>query len=339
MPSYFPALPAEWSGPRSEYKFLQRLQQLTEPYQVFWQLQFLWEQPQQQAKPRLRQGEIDVVLLHPRWGLLVLEVKGGGISLQERQWWSKNDKGMYAITDPFEQARRNMQLLRKRCEALGLGQIPCGYGVVFPDCVLPAQTALPLEATPQLIFDQQDLQPDGPLEARLLELQRRWLPNPDMQAPSKNALQELRQRVLAPSFRLVPTYAVQQQEAEQRWLQLTEQQFQVLDLLEQQPQFVIQGGAGTGKTLLAVEKSRRLAEAGARVLLLCFNEPLAEYLQQQVESRTITARHFHGFAEETCRAVGLPWELPTDPGELLAFYHETAPELLLQACELGGPSL
>ena len=37
-------------------------------------------------------------------------------------------------------------------------------------------------------------------------------------------------------------------------------------------------GAGTGKTILAVEKARRLAAEGLRTLLACYNRPLADHL-------------------------------------------------------------
>ena len=40
----------------------------------------------------------------------------------------------------------------------------------------------------------------------------------------------------------------------------------------------VQGGAGTGKTMLAIEKARRLAETD-QVLFLCFNHHLLQYLQ------------------------------------------------------------
>ena len=39
---------------------------------------------------------------------------------------------------------------------------------------------------------------------------------------------------------------------------------------------------GTGKTVLALEKARRLAGAGVRTLLTCFNRPLADHLACQL---------------------------------------------------------
>jgi superfamily I DNA and RNA helicase len=45
------------------------------------------------------------------------------------------------------------------------------------------------------------------------------------------------------------------------------------------PRVAISGGAGTGKTLLALLEAKRRAEAGGRPLLLCFNQLLAGYLR------------------------------------------------------------
>ena len=42
----------------------------------------------------------------------------------------------------------------------------------------------------------------------------------------------------------------------------------------------ISGGAGTGKTSLAIEKAKRLAKSGRSVLFLCFNIPLFKYLDR-----------------------------------------------------------
>jgi DNA replication protein DnaC len=42
------------------------------------------------------------------------------------------------------------------------------------------------------------------------------------------------------------------------------------------------GGAGSGKTWLAVEKARLLSRQGKRVGLFCYNKGLGQYLQDRV---------------------------------------------------------
>ena len=55
-------------------------------------------------------------------------------------------------------------------------------------------------------------------------------------------------------------------------------QYQLLNMLRGVRRAAIVGGAGTGKTMLAAEKARRLAREGFTTLLVCFNAPLARML-------------------------------------------------------------
>jgi superfamily II DNA or RNA helicase len=67
--------------------------------------------------------------------------------------------------------------------------------------------------------------------------------------------------------------------AEQELLRLTDEQMRILDLLRDTKRLVVRGGAGSGKTLLALEKATRLVRDGKYVLLLCCSIPLAQWLQ------------------------------------------------------------
>ncbi|MBL9041375.1 MAG: AAA family ATPase [Myxococcales bacterium] len=60
---------------------------------------------------------------------------------------------------------------------------------------------------------------------------------------------------------------------------LTDEQKSILDHLVEHRQVAIYGCAGSGKTLVAVEKAARLSKAGLRVLLLSHSQYLARYLQ------------------------------------------------------------
>lgn len=58
----------------------------------------------------------------------------------------------------------------------------------------------------------------------------------------------------------------------------------VLNEMYEQPTAVINGAAGTGKTMVAVEKARRHSVQGDSVLFLCFNRMLRDHLNQQYKS-------------------------------------------------------
>lgn len=84
--------------------------------------------------------------------------------------------------------------------------------------------------------------------------------------------------VFARSFVVAPLISSQLADQEARRLVLTKDQIRVLDFLRSHRRVAVSGGAGTGKTVLALEKARRLASEGFRTLLTCYNRQLADHL-------------------------------------------------------------
>ena len=64
----------------------------------------------------------------------------------------------------------------------------------------------------------------------------------------------------APFFSAVPSLKSKSQERNEEFVRLTNEQKYLLDYLEEQRVAAIQGAAGTGKTMLAVEKAKKLAK-------------------------------------------------------------------------------
>lgn len=110
-------------------------------------------------------------------------------------------------------------------------------------------------------------------------------------------------------------------------------------LINTQKEALIQGSAGTGKTLLLLEKARRLTEKGHRVLVLTFNIKLAEYLQVVTRDQPlIQVDYFHHFCEVSAKNTGISFDIPDemdDDGKVI-FYEETSPDILLSAIETGN---
>ena len=68
---------------------------------------------------------------------------------------------------------------------------------------------------------------------------------------------------------------------------LLKQQSLVLDFLDEQKVVAINGVAGTGKTVLAIEKARQFAADGDKVLFLCYNKLLCKYLSKNYKNDNI----------------------------------------------------
>ena len=83
----------------------------------------------------------------------------------------------------------------------------------------------------------------------------------------------------------------------------------LLDSLAEHPRAAIRGAAGTGKTVLAMEKAHRMALAGKRVSLLCFNKPLAAHLDREAGGE-FTVETFHDFCRRLAQRAKLPFKPP-----------------------------
>src|SRR5437868_7148593 len=80
---------------------------LDNDFTIFGQLS--WLSPHADGRPR--EGEADLVIAHPEWGFVVIEVKGGVISCNPQQGWTSNGQ---RIRDPIRQARSSSHALSAR---------------------------------------------------------------------------------------------------------------------------------------------------------------------------------------------------------------------------------
>lgn len=87
---------------------------------------------------------------------------------------------------------------------------------------------------------------------------------------------------------------------------LTQEQFRVIEMLRYLRRVRISGCAGSGKTLVAAEKSIRLASAGLSTLFLCHNPLLALHVAQLTQG---TGLHVTPFSPWVARLAGDPLSL------------------------------
>ncbi|UCZ57120.1 NERD domain-containing protein/DEAD/DEAH box helicase [Desulfurispirillum indicum] len=290
-------------------------------------------------------GEMDFVLLHPRHGMMIWEVKGGGVSRREGRWYSIDRHGNeHSIHDPLAQLGRaqgalvnqiNQQINRPGQNPL---LVPVGRHLVFPD-MEEAGVKQGLGSG----VERADLMIGADLEnltqEALIALFERTSNFRDRLPIHPGHLRQLQERVLRPQFRLLPGLEHAHTQADRKLIRLSAQQSWALRMLEHIPRVMIDGGAGTGKSLLACEKARQLATQGKRTLLLCYNIALGNSLRERLsEFENIWVGTYHDFCQEQVRAAGLEWDIPTEPKEIAEFYLESAPELLDQALRVNPQS-
>jgi hypothetical protein len=281
-------------------------------------------------------GESDFVLAHPDHGLLAVEVKGGGVGYdgKRRSWFSiDRHRQRHDIRDPFEQAENGARALDQKLEKLPKWRgTDCKIGrmVVLPD--VPVEGDLLLHARPEWVIDVRGM---ARIAERVLEIAAAWRPRRGWQTPPGTERIALLERLLAPTFELRLPLRDALAQGDARVVRLTEEQLQVVTLLGCQRRAYVMGTAGTGKTSLAVEKARRLAAAGLRTLLCCFNRPLAEHLQQAAGPEVVVDT-FHAVCEAAARAHGVP--LPPNTGDKpwdAPVFDTLLPAALLDAIERG----
>jgi hypothetical protein len=335
MARLFPALdPSDIDNPGERLVARALVEQLPNKIEVFHG--FNWLSRNRQGT--LIEGECDFVLLDPERGLLFVEVKGGALIFDGREWVREVGTERRTLNkDPFSQAQRAMhdliELVKRRFPRAG-GELPCTYGVAvaFPDCRISG--ALPPSIQSELILDA----------ARMTNLEdsiRRIFASfsrSGHRALTERELESVRE-ALYPKYQLLPVVWRKIEDQEERLRRLTTDQQRILDILANQPKAAIRGVAGSGKTILALAKAQSLARAGVRTLLLCYNRPLKDWLQEAVPESfgdNLVIDTYHGLAEDLCKAAGIRLqETGTPKGQ--AFWTETVPEALMQACERLGP--
>jgi len=216
-----------------------------------------------------RDGETDLLIVHPDDGLLIVETKGGPIRRDgQGGWWSRQHQ---LLPPPFTQAENSKHALRRKLASIpdwpgSAMDIRMGHAVAFPDVSVrggPRAIGLGPDAPLELVIDQSDLSTDGGARLAVARAYHYWLGDRRRGNPLNARQLELIDEMLAPTTDLKPLLRLEVEEGERQVVKLTRAQMHTLDTLRGQRRAAIVGPAETGKTILAREKARRLAAEGS----------------------------------------------------------------------------
>ena len=293
MAKFYPTIINSFHSSEGECLVYEALSKLNNEYVVFHSYRWLGE-----INQRRSEGEADFVVLHPQKGILSIEVKAGSIAYYNGNWIQTNRHTKESkIIDPVGQAAESQYRIQNYLRRHFNGQIPVvGRAVWFPSVSIHDKITLPLEVNRDIIFDVGSL--DNPAKD-LDKAFSYWKLNLGVRGTElcihdfKNVI-----KLLMPSFKIVESVASTAFESKRSYIQMTRQQASILNFLQEQPTAVIHGPAGTGKTMLAIEKANMLASKGEKVLYLCFNEFLVSYLKKHYKDTGIIFHNIRSLAEE-----------------------------------------
>jgi hypothetical protein len=261
--------------------------------------------------------EADLIVAWPGVGVAVIEVKGGSVYLQDGEW-RQSGRTIDKVIHPVDQARICKYALRDYLDGhprWSAGNPRLGHLVALPTTTLPEEFWLP-DLPRWMVLDKSDL----PFAASRVEAALRKLvdvPEPPT-AADVEALVDCLAGAAIPQQDLVAELA----EREAACDLLTREQADVLDRLELLNRVEIRGGAGSGKTWLAVEKARRLTKEGKRVALMCYSRGLAEFLTRRVG----TLRHRERPAYVgTFHNLGIGWGVEPGSDDNSQYWEEFLP--------------
>lgn len=294
---------------------------------------------------RVIYGETDFFVLAPGLGLFALEVKGGRVRRENGIWYFKNkyDCEDHRARGPFDQAKdcafSIIGALKTRLDGTyqHLKSVFFGYGVMFPDIEYVADG---VDEAQWQVFDSLDAKNVKSYIQRLAQGSKNlwenvYGPLPSEKLPQKDDVKYLA-AILRGDFDCALSVCAQFRNADDAIIKLTKEQYRCLDQLDDNPRCLIQGPAGSGKTLLALEEVKKSAARGEKVALFCFNSNLADWLSYHFKNLPIDicpqfVGTFHSFMQQITREAGYMPTYPSDSSEVQRYYQETLPKAAVKA--------
>lgn len=282
----------KYDAPNSEKTLFEALSKLdSKDFTVFYNQEFVGEY---NTKERM-QYEIDFIIVDHRFGsfesVLVLEVKGGNLQYNAYEdRWFQNGREMQL--SPITQVTTAMYSFITRFSNI-IKNVNVSWALAFPDVEVDYDTKLPTNLNRIKLFDCNDI---DNIEERLIEYFDQTKLEINRIGTDIRDFEILRDKLLVCCDFVKPLHrSIKENNAV--FIKLTKLQALVVRALEANQNVIVQGPAGSGKTLIAYEKAVKYKEEGKKVLYLTFNKEIATHLRDKFRSNRIAINEMDSLGE------------------------------------------
>ncbi|MGK0270600.1 MAG: hypothetical protein ACI88H_001247 [Cocleimonas sp.] len=226
--------------------------------------------------------EIDFVLIIPDAGVLCIEVKSHNyISFDGYQWSPKTIK-----RSPFEQAKTAGCTFFNSLKSIAqdLKRLPVLHCCIFPNAnfelvnniavqsyeLMDRRAFIKCKTGDELASELRQMLLSGIVASSAIQKLERKLGSRDV-----TRLIRLCQPLC--NNKTTPREEIERRLEENEKI-LRQQQLPILELTMLNPRVIVNGGAGTGKTLVAIRLAKQLSDQGLRVGLFCFNTLVGKWI-------------------------------------------------------------
>ena len=291
--------------------------------------------------------EVDCILYHRDYGMLLIECKDGQISTEEAQGtengfiWKQS--GRIMDRSPIEQIKQSIHPLHDYFSEMfpkeggySYYKVRVQWAVCFADMENMGKIGNNA-IQPKRIILKQDLKSYNTLERKvkkILETKEdshggKPFPNDRLNDEDYNRLTSFLGCFDEPTWP-----ELWEMESDAR-LQPTAFQEMLMESITRNPRMQIEGVAGSGKSLLVQWETSRLVAEGKRVVVLCYNDLLAEQMQNTFKKKgfddsQVVAASFHKLACKYVRAAkvkGFARHEPEEGADMTEYYKTAADNL------------
>lgn len=219
--------------------------------------------------------EIDLIVLMPNAGVGIIEVKGGTVTFADGVWHQTGKDGTHQI-DPTGQARRGWHAFQRfveRQRGWSRGKLRGDWFLAFPQTPIPEGHDMGPEGRRETIIAEGEEQEAA---YRIWEILSRPQDKPLPASGWVDQIVELLQG--QPQGSLTVEQRVTQRQRDIN--EISASQAVLVRGWRRNRMIDVAGGAGTGKTSLAIEQARQWSKDGLAVAFLAYTKGVAEMVKR-----------------------------------------------------------